>query len=303
LTYWMGIDGGGSTLRVAIVRDDLQVVAQANGDTVSPSLIGREAAGSRIRAAIQAALDQAQLHLGDLSGAGVGIAGASVIHSEAWLREAFSNIMPGVPFVPSSDLEIALVGALGERQGVLVLAGTGSAGFGINRAGQSIQVGGWGYLLGDEGSSYWIGMRTLQMLTRLADGREDIVPGFSERFLNVLGLKSEMDLIPWLYHSEQPRTRDIAQLARIVIGEATNGVQIAVDICDQAAQELVLLCRTIIRRLELQNPQIAFAGGLLDNDNFLSSRLCSLLELEKRPVPLYPPVIGAALLAQIVSRS
>src|SRR6185295_15071152 len=120
----------------------------------------------------------------DLSGAGVGIAGASVIHSEDWLREVFSTIMPGVPFVPSSDLEIALVGALGERRGVLVLAGTGSAGFGINLAGQSLQVGGWGYLLGDEGSSYWIGMQALQMLTRLADGRADVVPVFSARFLN-----------------------------------------------------------------------------------------------------------------------
>ena len=303
LTYWMGIDGGGSTLRVAIVREDLQVVAQANGDTVNPSVIGHDAAASRIHAAIQAALAQAQIQLHDLSGAGVGIAGASVSHSERWLREVFSAIMPDVPLVPSSDLEIALVGALGERQGVLVLAGTGSAGFGINRAGQSAQVGGWGYLLGDEGSSYWMGMQALQMLTRLADGRANHVPGFSERFLNVLGLESEKALIPWLYRSEQPRTRDVAQLARIVIEEAANGVQIAIDICDRAAQELRLLCGTITQRLDMQHPQIAFAGGLLDNDNFLSSRLCSLLGLEKRPVPLHKPVIGAALLAQIASRS
>jgi N-acetylglucosamine kinase-like BadF-type ATPase len=211
--------------------------------------------------------------------------------------------MPGVPFVPSSDLEIALVGAIGERQGVLILAGTGSAGFGINPAGDAIQVGGWGYLLGDEGSSYWIGMQALQMLTRLADGRENVLPGFSERFLKVLGMGSEMDLIPWLYRSEQPRTRDVARLARIVIEEAANGVQIAVDICDRAVQELRLLYRTIARRLDMQTPQIAFAGGLLDNDNFLSSRLCLLLGLEKRPVPLYSPVIGAALLAQIELRS
>jgi N-acetylglucosamine kinase-like BadF-type ATPase len=299
----MGIDGGGSTLRVAIVREDLQVVAQANGDTVSPSLIGRDAAANRIQTAVQTALAQAQLQLADLNGVGAGIAGASVIHSESWLREVIATIMPGVPFIPSSDLEIALVGALGKRQGVLVLAGTGSAGFGINPAGDAIQVGGWGYLLGDEGSSYWIGMQAMQMLTRLADGRAADARGFSQLFLNALGMESEMDLIPWLYRAEQPRTRDVAQLARIVIEEAANGVQIAVDICDRAAQELLLLYRTITRRLDMPSPQIAFAGGLLDNDNFLSSRLCVLLGLERRPVPLYSPVIGAALLAQIGLRS
>lgn len=299
----MGIDGGGSTLRVAIVRDDLQIVSQAKGDTVSPSVIGRDAAASRIQVTVQSALEQGQLQLSDLSGVGVGIAGASVMHSEIWLRQVFSAIMPGVPVVSSSDLEIALVGALGVRQGVLVLAGTGSAGFGINRAGQSLQVGGWGYLLGDEGSSYWMGMQALQTLTRLTDGREVNIPGFSGRILKQLGLESEMDLIPWLYRSEEPRTRDVAQLARIVIEEAANRVQVAIDICERAAKELVLLCQTITRRLDMQNPPIAFAGGLLDNDNLLSRRLCSLLGLEKRPVPLYSPVIGAALLAQIELRS
>jgi len=73
LTYWMGIDGGGSTLRVAIVREDLQVIAQANGNTVSPSIIGRDAAANRIQTAVQAALAEAQLKLGDLSGVGAGI--------------------------------------------------------------------------------------------------------------------------------------------------------------------------------------------------------------------------------------
>jgi N-acetylglucosamine kinase-like BadF-type ATPase len=266
-------------------------------------VIGHDAASNRIHAAIQAILSQAHLQLHDLSGVGVGIAGASVMHSEDWLREVFSTMIPDVPLVPSSDLEIALVGALGERQGVLVLAGTGSAGFGINRAGQSAQVGGWGYLLGDEGSSYWMGMQALQMLTRLADGRANVAHSFSERFLNVLGLESEKDLISWLYRSEQPRTRDVAQLARIVIEDAANGIQVAADICDRAAQELMLLCHTIMRRLDMQHPQIAFAGGLLDNDNFLSNQMCSLLGLEKRPVPLYSPVIGAALLAQIGSKS
>jgi N-acetylglucosamine kinase-like BadF-type ATPase len=183
---------------------------------------------------------------------------------------------------------------------VLLLAGTGSAVFGVNAAGQSLQVGGWGYLLGDEGSSYWIGMRALQLVVRAADGRESCPAEFTTQILAALGLESEADLIPWLYRSEQPRTRDTAQLARVVIENAAAGVEVATEIVKGAAAELALLCRTIMRRLDMDNPHIAFAGGLLDNDNFLSIHLCQFLGLDRRPVPLYPPVIGAALLARIM---
>ncbi len=302
MSYWMGIDGGGSNLRVAITTDDLTPIASSYGETANPSVIGREASASRIHVVIHEALKQAGLDYPAIAGVGIGIAGASVAHSESWLREILATTLPNVPAVPSSDVEIALVGSNGERQGLLLLAGTGSAVFGVNVAGQSLQVGGWGYLLGDEGSSYWIGMRVLQLLARAADGRESCPPEFASQILAALALKSEADLIPWLYRSDQPRTRDIAQLARIVIENASSGVEVAAQIVQAAASELALLCRTAILRLDMENPRIAFAGGLLDNDNFLSTYLCQLLGLYQRPIPLYPPVIGAALLAQIMSK-
>lgn len=300
MSYWIGIDGGGSNLRVAITDAGLVPIAQIYGETVNPNVIGREAAAARIHTAVCEVLSQAGLGAAAIAGVGIGIAGASVAHSESWLRQVITTALPGVLIVPSSDIEIALVGANGERQGVLIVAGTGSAVFGVNAAGQSLQVGGWGYLLGDEGSSYWIGMRALQLLVRVADGRENSPPELRTQLLTALALKSEADLIPWLYRSDQPRTRDIAQLARLVVENAAAGVEVAVRIVEDAAVELVLHCRTIIRRLEMKNPRIAFAGGLLDYDNFLSNQLCQLLGLEQRPIPLYPPVLGAVLLAQFM---
>jgi glucosamine kinase len=300
MSYWIGIDGGGSNLRVAITTDALNPIATSYGETANPSVIGREASAARIHTAVHEALKQAGLDYSAIAGVGVGIAGASVAHSAVWLRDILATTLPGIPAVPSSDAEIALVGSNGGRQGVLLLAGTGSAVFGVNAAGQSLQVGGWGYLLGDEGSSHWIGMRALQLAVRAADGRETCPAEFSAQILAALALESEVELIPWLYRSEQPRTRDVAQLARLVIENASAGVDVATQIVEDAAAELGLLCRTIIRRLDMENPRIAFAGGLLDNDNFLSAHLCQLLGLDQRPIPLYPPVIGAALLAQIM---
>jgi N-acetylglucosamine kinase-like BadF-type ATPase len=146
-------------------------------------------------------------------------------------------------------------------------------------------------------------MEALKVLTRVSDEREVAPPIFVESLLAGLELESEKELIPWLYRSEKPRTREVAQLARIVIEQAADGVPIAVRICESAAQELMLLYRAVIARLNMHQPSIAFAGGLLENDNILSQRLCELLGLDAHPVPLYPPVIGASLLAQIGLRA
>jgi glucosamine kinase len=300
MSYWIGIDGGGSTLRVALTSDDLTIRAQSQDETVNPSVVGRERASTRIQTAIRDVLAQADLTAADVNGIGIGVAGASVAHSETWLRETLAAVLPDTPIAPSSDAEIALVGALGERQGVLILAGTGSVAYGVNSVGQSLQIGGWGYLLGDEGSSYWIGMKALQALTRAADGREADFAALRNHLFTTLDLSKEADLIPWLYHAEQPRTRQIAQLAPLLLDAAANGFPVAVQIAESAADELALLCRTVSARLHMDNPRIAFAGGLLDRDNFLSDRLCLLLSLGERPQPLYPPVIGAALLVQML---
>jgi len=299
MVYWMGIDGGGSNLRVALTTDDLTLLAQVQGETANPSAIGYELASTRIRSAIRAVITQAALTPADITDVGIGIAGASATHSASWLREVVSAILPDVTVVLSSDAEIALLGALGERKGVLVLAGTGSVAFGVNASGQSLHVGGWGYLLGDEGSAYWIAKKALQALMRAADGRDVSLEDWGEQLLLTFGVHTETELALRLYHSDQPYTRQIAQLAPLVLEAAAEGVSMAVQIVENAAHELALLCRTVSYRLQMENPRIAFAGGLLENDNFLSDRLCRLLGLAERPIPLYPPVIGAVLLAQI----
>lgn len=294
----MGIDGGGSNLRVAITRDDLTIISYVNGETTNPSIIGRELAAERIRAAVGASLEQTNLVAGNISGIGVGIAGASVTHSEPWLHEVFSNAVPGVPLVLSSDVEIALIGAHGKRQGVLVLAGTGSIAYGVNSAGLAFRAGGWGYLMGDEGGSYWMGARALQTLTHIFDGREAPSPTFVASILNALRLQAEEDVLPWLYHSGQPRNREVAQLASVVLELASNNISNAQNIVEAAANELASLCRAVIEHLRIQNPRIAFAGGLLEHTNPLSERLDTLLAPYEKQTSLYSPVIGAVLLAQ-----
>jgi N-acetylglucosamine kinase-like BadF-type ATPase len=207
-------------------------------------------------------------------------------------------LVDGSRLVLSSDYEIALVGAMGERRGVLVLSGTGSLAYGVNAAGKSTLVGGWGYLLGDEGSGYWIGLEGLRFVLRADDGSGPPT-ALTAVLLDALTLSTARALIPWLYHATTPRTHDIAALAPLVIQQAQAGDMAAEQIVQRAARHLAALAQTAGTRLGLTAPSFAFAGGVLASTNPVSEALCHELGLPAMPVPRYPPVIGAALLALI----
>jgi N-acetylglucosamine kinase-like BadF-type ATPase len=166
----------------------------------------------------------------------------------------------------------------------------------VNDSGESALVGGWGYLLGDEGSGYWIGREGLRAVIRAADGI-DPETDLTEMLLNALGLSHPRDLIPWLYRSDTARNRDMAGLAPLVLSATHDPA--AQHIVKRAADELAQATQAVQRRLHLDSAGIAFTGGLLSSHNLLSQTLCARLGLPALPVPLHPPVIGAALLALI----
>lgn len=300
--YLAGIDGGGSTVRAVIAAPDLTILGEAQGGTANPAVIGYDAAAQVIQAVLRAALDRAGIAPQQVAAAAIGVAGAAAHHSAEWLRATVAAILPGAQIVPSADFEIALVGALGERRGVLLLAGTGSLAYGVNATGQTALVGGWGYLIDDAGGGYWIGAQALGAVARAGDGRGPAT-ALSAAILDRLALVRPLDLVPWLYHSGTVRTREVAALAPVVLAIAEGGDAVAREIVTRACAELVLAAQTVIRRLDLADAGIAFAGGLLTNANALSAAVCAALGLPAIPQPRYSPAIGAALLARLMLRA
>ncbi|PJF23137.1 MAG: hypothetical protein CUN56_02430 [Phototrophicales bacterium] len=291
---WLGIDGGGSNLRVVVVDDQMQILATANGEGVNPNAVGYEVATKRIQSAIQ------QVATGiNISGVGIGIAGAAARHAAPWLIEVVQTQLPHAAVFPSSDEEIALVGARGELNGVVLIAGTGSVAYGMHPDGRTYRAGGWGYLLGDEGSGYWIGLQALQALTRRADGRLTSQTSLPERVMTRLQLNTPDDIITWLY--SDVKSSRVAALAQLVLEAADADDPHAALICDQAAAHLVNLIRHVQHQLDLPDDVIVFAGGLLTHDNALSRRVLKQLNFDQLPDSRYPPVVGAALLAKLRS--
>ena len=302
MSYYVGIDGGGSTLRVVIATDadgELETVVSIETErTSNPAVVGQRAAADYIRQGVQEALTAAGLSAGDIAAAALGVAGADVLHAREWLEGVLPDVLPDALRVPSSDQEIALVGANGERRGVLLLAGTGSVAYGVNAAGASVRAGGWGYLLGDEGSGYWLAMGALRAVTHAADGRARET-ALTEAILAHTEIENVGALIEWLYHTMRGRNREIAQLAPLVLKVAADGDAVAAALVDEGATQLYGHYTAITRRLGMSAPPVAFAGGLLTADTLLRARLMDKLGMTHPPETLYPPVVGAALLAKI----
>ena len=295
---FLGIDGGGSNLRVAIVDDQLQPLATHTAGPANPSIIGHARARQHIRRSVETALRQAGVAADSITAAGIGIAGASNLHSRQWLLDTLSPLLANTQIAPSSDLEIALVGALARRHGILLLAGTGSAVYGCAPKRRQLQIGGWGYLLGDEGSGYWIGLQLLRGIIRAHDEGAKLAPLYAA-CLSELGLSQAREVVGWLYRSQEAATTRLAELAPLALDMADAGDRDAQELLRQAGSQLARQVEQMRRRLDAPAAPIGFAGGLLDNHNPLSLDVTQRLNLPTRPIARHSPVIGAALLAKL----
>jgi N-acetylglucosamine kinase-like BadF-type ATPase len=191
----------------------------------------------------------------------IGMAGAG--------REQDFRIMQGIldriglarRNVVTNDALIALVAGAGERYGVVLIVGTGAAAFGIDRSGRTARAGGWGPLLGDEGSAYWMGLRALRSIVRAHDGRSAKTT-LEAPILARLGVDRVDALVHRIYR--ELAREEIAALAPVVQQAADVGDGEAQAIIDEAIREFVRAVESVIGRLDLAGEEfrLVLSGGL-----------------------------------------
>jgi glucosamine kinase len=292
----IAIDGGGSGVRAAVVDAGLRVLGQGTAGPGNPNTVGPDAASANLQSAMRAALAEAESRPEQIGGVCAGVAGIMASGRADWLAEVLAGVCQAAVIRACADYEIALAGAHGGQPGMLILAGTGSLACGANAAGQTALIGAWGYLLGDEGGGFWLGMRGLRAAIRAGDGT-----GPATSLLDVLqttlALPSLRDLVGWLYRPEGIPTREVAALAPLVLAQAEAGDGVAGEIVQAGAAYLYRAAGEVQRRLDLPEGPFAFAGSLLTTNNPLSWTLCRALGLPTIPPARHAPLIGAALLA------
>jgi N-acetylglucosamine kinase len=189
-----------------------------------------------------------------------------------------------------NDVEVAHVGAFGGGHGVLLLAGTGSMAWATGPGGTA-RAGGFGDLIGDEGSAFWIGQRALALVSREADGRRSASP-FGQDILQALGIGSD-GLIDWIYAQANTRS-GIASVGRHVSASAAGGNMDATSILKRAAAELAEIARAAAEACGLRDScPISTAGGVF-RDPVVRTEVARLTGREPS-AGLLPPVGGALL--------
>ncbi len=294
--FFLGIDGGG-TKTVGLLADQAgHIIAKAGAGASNYHAVGEEQTKrvlanvtSQLIADADAALELCTCCLG-LAGVG------SPADSKVVGRICDDIGLPGNRIL-THDAQIALVGGAEELSGVIIIAGTGSIVYGINAAGQEAQAGGWGHLLGDEGSGYDIARRALQAVSRAADGR-GVRTQLSSLILKALEFTQPRELVSWMHSVSKDR---VAQLAGVVFDAANTNDSVAQRILDEAADELTVAARVVIDNLGFCQPfDLVLSGGIFSHQPTfaasLRSRLRDITPHARVCLPKREPAYGAVLL-------
>ena len=173
-------------------------------------------------------------------------------------RGLVANVWPRARVFVGSDLDSGFAAAFGPQgTGILVISGTGSCVYGRNGA-RSARVGGWGHLLGDHASGYWIALTGLRNAIRDYDRNEKISPALRQALAR-LCLNVPEQLIDWIANAKKD---EIAALASIFLHKNAG-------LLLQAASFLAMDCAAVARKLHLDSPMVALAGGALQNNRDL----------------------------------
>ena len=288
-----GIDAGGTKTRAfALTRAGLVVGRGAGGPG---NLLSSPDPRGSIAAALAEALAGRQAEAVVLSCAG----GDRPADRERGREILRSIVGPDVAVAVTHDAQAALYAGNAAGCGVVLIAGTGSVAYGRNVSGEEERSGGWGFLIGDEGSAFWIGKEGLGAVSQHADGRGEAT-AISEHLYRDLGVADFQGVLPLLYGRPHPAPA-IAAAARAVAQANAEGDPIAAAIIARGARELARAAVVVAHKLGLVDGPVYLAGGAFENLHALEQAvrqelLKSLPRATVEPVA-EEPAMGAARLA------
>jgi N-acetylglucosamine kinase-like BadF-type ATPase len=294
MRYVVGIDAGG-TKTVGLLADESgQVLAEARGSGANLQTAGE--------LEVEKVFDDVLESLGSehpIAAVCLGIAGVDRPQDEQVIKGILRRLGHKQTARVVNDATIALAAGAPERTGVVVLAGTGSIAFGQDASGRTARAGGYGFLLADEGSGYWLGHQALRAVVRAADGRGPATELTSLLF-GELEVASVPELVPRVYERGLPKHR-IAALAPLVQRAHDRGDGVAAELIGQGARELALNARSVVRQLDFGESSypVVLAGGVFKGCPALVGPLQAALDLPlARPTLLQvEPARGAVNLA------
>lgn len=292
MKLFLGIDSGGTKTKFLLVDEYGQKISESIQSASHYLQVGYDGLKRVMTAGLDDCINQCNYSKEDIYYTFASVAGYGDIEDDTILIE---NTMKEV-FNPNritigNDVENAYAGALVDQSGIVLIAGTGSIGLGIDESNQSLRCGGWHHIYGgDEGSGYWIGCKLIQEFTMQSDGRSEKTLLYSYmkdkyRFVNDSDIL-KLTVIDWDFD----RTK-IARLSQDVYNLASQNDSAAIKIFNEAAVELSRIIIAIKNNLSFNNDvKASYQGGVFKSKLFITDPLKNLLQ--NHSIHLIPPFAG-----------
>ena len=299
---YLGVDGGGTKTRFALVDADGRLLAEAQLGTTYHPHVGLDGVRAILSKGVAEVLAATGCTPADIGYAFFGLpAYGEDSHATALLQGFPAAILGHDRYACDNDMVCGWAGSLACADGINIVAGTGSIGYG-QRRGAAARAGGWGEAFSDEGSAYWIAMRGLNAYSRMSDGR--LPKGPMHAIFNAhFGLDNDLDICAHVYGNDYARG-DLARLSLQVAEAARAGDAHAIDIYRDAGHELAQVCDALRIALTFEPGEtvpVSHSGGAFSAGELLLAPLRDALhaaspEFELRE-PLHLPHYGAAMYA------
>jgi N-acetylglucosamine kinase-like BadF-type ATPase len=303
---FVGFDGGGSKTICIIGDSKGNIIASATGASTNLKSRPPEKVKEIIQELLIAILKFVHSQQDRIKGVFVSTAGGDREEDQLrWRKWILEFGLNPDQLIVTNDAVAALTAGTKEKNGIVLIAGTGSILYYVNeKYRKPVRIGGWGYLIGDEGSGYDIGNQALRKIIRSYDGRDQNRDVLTCYILKKLGLETPEQLITFIYEDPYPR-KLIASVAKYVINLAEQDEPNAQLIIFQAVDQLTQFVVTAINdHEESKTYPLVVSGGLFHStyfkgvfDRILREKGC------KQPIilPKYPPVVGSYMSALLQS--
>jgi N-acetylglucosamine kinase-like BadF-type ATPase len=305
MKYYIGIDGGGTKSKCVLCSENLNVLFQTQSGPTNFLTINIDNVAKTILNLIIKSCDYQKLSPSQIKGIVLGTTGAGRESDAKRLESVINNLaakqnLPLQNFKVVSDARIALEGAFNGNSGSILIAGTGSIMFGKDKDGIIHRVGGFGRLIGDEGSGLAIGRKGLNVLSKYYDERGKFTK-LKLKVENKFNITDQTSLISKVYNDNL----QIQDIAPLVLESANEGDELCKNILDEETNELLLHITAMSKKLNDENMKLAFIGGIISHENIFSvmlkDKLKFFLPKIKLQLPNNPPEIGAIIMAKQLS--
>lgn len=286
--WFIGIDGGGTKTKAAICDEQGQVWAIVAGESSNPLSRPWAQVEATLQQLVATACEQAGARAEEVAGLFIGLGGADRPAIREKLHASFAEVWQERLHVDNDAVPALYSGTWGQP-GIVLISGTGSIACALTSGGARHRVGGWGYLLGDEGSGYDLGKKAAMAVLRAYDGRGEPT-ALTGLFLAHYQVASPEELIGVIYGASNPRMR-LAGASELVEQAARQQDSLACRLIAEAADDLLELAQACLEKTQEALP-VVLAGGLFATDTLVRQRVMDKASFST-VIPDVPPVIGS----------